>query len=106
MIATPNLPAYVASKHGVIGLTRSAAADYATTNLRVNVVCPGVTRTPLIERYIEGRPDREELTASYAPMRRLGEPEEVAAAVMWLCSDAASYVTGHPLVVDGGWVAV
>lgn len=105
-IATPHLPAYVASKHGVIGLTRSAAADYATTNLRVNVVCPGVTQTPLVDRYIAGHPERAELAQSYAPMHRLAQPEEVAAAVLWLCSDAASYVTGHPLAVDGGWLAV
>jgi len=106
LIATPHLPAYVASKHGVIGLTKSAAADYATTKLRVNVVCPGVTQTPLVDRYIAGHPDREQLAQSYAPMNRLGRPEEIAAAVLWLCSDAASYVTGHPLAVDGGWLAV
>lgn len=94
-------PAYVASKHGVIGLTRKAAREYAAAGIRVNAVCPGWTRTPLIAGSLAD-PEVENAWASQAPMGRLGTPEEVAAAVVWLCSDAASFVTGTSLVMDGG----
>lgn len=97
-------PAYVASKHGVIGLTRKAAREYAAAGIRVNAVCPGWTRTPLIAESLAD-PDVETAWASQAPMGRLGTPEEVAAAVVWLCSDAASFVTGTSLVIDGGMLA-
>jgi len=100
------LPAYVASKHGVVGLTRTAALEYATKNIRVNCVCPGVINTPMVERLIDSSPDygKTELEAM-EPVGRMGKPEEIAEAVVWLLSDAASFVTGHPMVVDGGWVA-
>jgi NAD(P)-dependent dehydrogenase (short-subunit alcohol dehydrogenase family) len=91
---------YVASKHGVIGLTRKAAVDYADDNVRVNAVCPGVVNTPMVQQ--SGDPELiDEATASQ-PIDRLGEPEEIANAAVWLCSDDASFVMGHPLPVDGG----
>jgi NAD(P)-dependent dehydrogenase (short-subunit alcohol dehydrogenase family) len=97
-------PAYVASKHGVIGLTRKAAREYAAAGIRVNAVCPGWIRTPLIAGRLAD-PEREAATAGSAPLGRLGTPEEVAAAVVWLCSDASSFVTGSGLVIDGGMLA-
>jgi NAD(P)-dependent dehydrogenase (short-subunit alcohol dehydrogenase family) len=98
-------PAYVASKHAVVGLTKSAALEYAASGIRVNAVCPGVTRTPMIDRIIAERPKMAELYKGLHPAGRLAEPEEIAEAAVWLCSDAASFVTGHALVVDGGLVA-
>jgi NAD(P)-dependent dehydrogenase (short-subunit alcohol dehydrogenase family) len=96
---------YVASKHGVVGLTKTAALEYARDHIRVNAVCPGVFRTPLVERIIEGVPGREQEYMNAQPIGRLGQPEELAEAVVWLCSDAASFVTGHAFPVDGGFVA-
>lgn len=99
------IPAYVASKHGVVGLTRSAALDLATDSIRVNAICPGVIQTPMIDRFT-GKDDaaRAALTAG-APMARVGVPEEIASAVLWLCSRGASYTTGQAIAVDGGWTA-
>ena len=97
--------AYVASKHGVVGLTKTAALEYAQQHIRVNAVCPGVFRTPLVERIIAEIPEREELYLSAQPIGRMGRPEELAEAVVWLCSDAASFVTGHAMNVDGGVLA-
>lgn len=96
---------YVASKHGVIGLTKTAALEWAKQGIRVNAVCPGVVRTPLITKYIELIPRLEKQLAKVHAIGRIAEPEEIAAAVLWLCSDAASFVIGHALVVDGGIVA-
>lgn len=96
---------YVASKHGVIGLTRTAALDYATQGIRINAVCPGVIATPMVERVTHGLAEAEQNLVAMEPIGRMGEAEEIAAAVLWLCSDAASFVIGHPLVVDGGTVA-
>jgi len=97
--------AYVAAKHGVLGLTRTAALEYARSNIRVNAVCPGPIRTPMLGRIMERRgPNMEEQYARAQPNRRLAEPEEVAQAVVWLLSDAASYVNGHALAVDAGFV--
>ena len=96
---------YVASKHGVVGLTKTAALEVAQQNIRVNAVCPGVFRTPLVEKVIAELPEREELYLSAQPIGRMGRPEELAEAVVWLCSDAASFVTGHAFPVDGGSVA-
>jgi NAD(P)-dependent dehydrogenase (short-subunit alcohol dehydrogenase family) len=97
--------AYVASKHGVVGLTRTAAAEYAKAGIRVNAVCPGWIRTPMVEGDFAAHPELEAYAANRAPMRRLGTPEEVAEAVLWLCSEAASFVTGAVLVADGGLLA-
>lgn len=94
--------AYFASKHGVVGLTRAAAMEYATSNIRVNVVCPGVIETPMAERFFKGR---EHILPDIHPMKRLGKPEEIADVVVWLCSDKASFITGHALPADGGFVA-
>lgn len=97
--------AYVASKHGIVGLTRAAALEYARLGVRVNAVCPGVIDTPMIERAAGGEPARTARFADTEPVGRLGRAEEVAAAVVWLCSAAASFVTGAAVAVDGGWTA-
>jgi NAD(P)-dependent dehydrogenase (short-subunit alcohol dehydrogenase family) len=101
----PNGGIYAASKHGVIGLTKSAALEYARQGVRVNAVCPGYTDTPMVRGMVETVPQMERVTTNASPMRRLGEPAEVAETVVWLCSDKASFVTGHALPVDGGFVA-
>jgi NAD(P)-dependent dehydrogenase (short-subunit alcohol dehydrogenase family) len=98
-------PAYVASKHGVVGITKAAAMEYATSGIRINAVCPGIIRTPMIGRRLERKPESEAVYRSMEPMGRLGTPEEIAEAVVWLSSDAASFVTGLPMAVDGGLVA-
>ena len=97
----PMVALYTASKHGVVGLTKASALELATSNIRVNAVAPGPVNTGLLHRMIEGKIDSS-VIASQVPMRRISEPEETARAIVWLCSDAASYVTGHTLVVDGG----
>jgi NAD(P)-dependent dehydrogenase (short-subunit alcohol dehydrogenase family) len=105
LVGFERLPAYNASKHGVVGLTRTAALEYATKNIRVNCVCPGVIRTPMVERIIDtGGFSEQELKAG-EPVGRMGQPEEIAQGVVWLLSDSASFVTGHPMTIDGGWVA-
>jgi NAD(P)-dependent dehydrogenase (short-subunit alcohol dehydrogenase family) len=105
LVGFPNIPAYVASKHGVIGLTKNAALEYAKTGMRVNAVCPGVIKTPMIDRFTGKNKEVEKQFANQEPVGRMGQPEEVAEAVMWLCSDAASFITGNALPVDGGWTA-
>ncbi|HWC55040.1 MAG TPA: SDR family oxidoreductase [Chitinophagaceae bacterium] len=105
LVGFPNIPAYVASKHGVIGLTKNAALEYAKQNIRANAVCPGVIKTPMIDRFTGKDKEVEKQFASQEPVGRLGQPEEVADAVMWLCSDASSFVTGNAIPVDGGWTA-
>lgn len=97
--------AYCASKHGVVGLTKTAALEYARSGIRVNAVCPGYIRTPLLDSTLTSRPDMEDQIVSRHPVGRMGCPEEIAEAVVWLCSDAASFVTGHTMTVDGGYVA-
>ncbi len=96
---------YVASKHGVIGLTKSAAKGYAKEGIRVNVICPGSIDTPMIARVDGGPVSPDSWRISRTPMGRIGTPEEIAEAVVWLCSERASYVTGHSLIVDGGLLA-
>lgn len=95
---------YHAAKHGVIGLTKSAALEYALQGIRINTVCPGLIHTPMADKMIEGG-QKEALDAMLetVPVKRLGKPEEIGNAVVWLCSDAASLVVGHTLVVDGGY---
>jgi len=107
VVAFATAPAYTAAKHGVIGLTKAAALDMATQNVRINAVCPGFIETPMVmDRGLVAREHREvyEQLENLAPMKRLGQPEEIADAVLWLCSDGASFVHGHALVVDGGYV--
>jgi len=94
--------AYVASKHGVVGLTKTAALEYAKANIRVNAVCPGPIDTPMLREASERVIDA---MATAQPNGRLGQPREIAEAAVWLCSDAASFVTGHPMPVDGGYLA-
>ncbi len=105
LVGFPNIPAYVASKHGIIGLTKNAALEYARSGIRVNAVCPGVIKTPMIDRFTGKNKVVEKQFESLEPVGRLGQPDEVAEAVIWLCSDASSFVTGQALAVDGGWVA-
>jgi NAD(P)-dependent dehydrogenase (short-subunit alcohol dehydrogenase family) len=105
LVGFQGLPAYVASKHGVVGLTKTAALEYAKSGIRVNAVCPGVIHTPMVERLFSGQPQWGEAVQALEPVARMGKPEEVAEAVVWLCSDAASFVTGLAMAVDGGLVA-
>jgi NAD(P)-dependent dehydrogenase (short-subunit alcohol dehydrogenase family) len=104
LVGFAGLPAYVASKHGVVGLTRASALEYAAQGIRINCVCPGSTRTPMLEGFMGGDEKVEKMMRNAVPLRRLGRPEEIAAAIVWLCSDAASFVVGHALAVDGGSV--
>jgi NAD(P)-dependent dehydrogenase (short-subunit alcohol dehydrogenase family) len=105
LVGFERLPAYNASKHGVVGLTRTAALEFAQKKIRVNCVCPGVIRTPMIERLLDSRGFSEQELNAGEPVGRMGQPEEIAEGVIWLLSDASSFVTGHPMVIDGGWVA-
>ncbi len=101
----PKHVAYAASKHGVVGLTRSAALEYAQAGVRVNALCPGFTATPMVEQITRGDAGREARLASRVPLGRLGAAEEIAAAAVYLCSDAAAFMVGHALVLDGGITA-
>jgi len=105
LIGFPGLPAYVASKHGIVGLTKTAALENAKTGIRINAVCPGVIKTKMIDRLISSAKDMEKQLLAQEPIGRMGKPSEIAEAVTWLCSDSASFVTGQALAVDGGWVA-
>ena len=98
----PGGAAYVAAKHGVVGLSKSAALDYAAFNVRINAVCPGIVDTEMMRRFSGGTPEGRAAVISQEPIGRMGTPEEIASAVLWLCSDAASFATGHAMVVNGG----
>jgi NAD(P)-dependent dehydrogenase (short-subunit alcohol dehydrogenase family) len=98
----PGIASYIASKHGVIGLTRTTALEYATKGIRVNAVCPGTIDTQIARDVVGGNEEAYEALAKQVPLGRIGRPEEIASAVLWLCSPGASYVIGHALVVDGG----
>ena len=101
----PGQGAYAAAKFGIIGITKSAALDYAAQNIRINAVCPGFIATPMMDRFSGGTQEGREEIIKQEPVGRMGEPEEIANAAVWLCSDAASFIIGHALVMDGGQTA-
>lgn len=105
LVGFAGLPAYVASKHAIVGLTKTAALEYATKGIRVNAVCPGVIHTAMIDRITGKDKETEQQFTALEPMGRMGDPREIANAVMWLCSDEASFVTGVALPVDGAFVS-
>ena len=104
LVAAPGLPHYTAAKHGVLGLTKSAAQEYNGRNIRVNAVCPGMVDTPMIQSWFDTNPDLAKAVLATMPGGKLGRPEQVAEAAVWLCSDAADWVSGLSMVVDGGGV--
>jgi NAD(P)-dependent dehydrogenase (short-subunit alcohol dehydrogenase family) len=105
LVGFANLPAYVAAKHGIVGLTKTAALEYAPKGIRVNAICPGVIRTEMIDRITGDNPEKEKEFIALEPIGRMGRPEEVADAAVWLASDRSSFVTGHALEVGGGFTA-
>jgi NAD(P)-dependent dehydrogenase (short-subunit alcohol dehydrogenase family) len=105
LVGFASIPAYTASKHGVVGLTKTAALEYAKDGIRVNAVCPGVIDTEMVDRFTGQQPDAEAALLGSEPIGRLGQPEEIADAVVWLCSPRSSFVTGQAIAIDGGFVA-
>ena len=105
LIGIRNSAAYTASKHGVVGLTKAAALEVAGRGVRVNAICPGTVQTPMLERVFDAQPERRAVYAAAEPIGRIAAPDEVAEVVVSLCSDAASYITGAAVPVDGGWAA-
>jgi NAD(P)-dependent dehydrogenase (short-subunit alcohol dehydrogenase family) len=105
LVGFAGTPAYAAAKHGVVGLTKVAALDYAQQGIRVNAVCPGIIDTEMITRFTHNDPEAAAQLLQTEPVGRMGEPAEIADTVVWLCSDRASFVTGQALAVDGGFVA-
>lgn len=105
LVAVANQIPYTTSKFGVIGATKAAAMDYAARGIRVNAVCPGAARTPMLEKYLADDPSRERFLASGHPLGRIAEAHEIGSAILWLCSDASSFVTGAAIPVDGGYSA-
>ena len=103
LIGFPGMANYVAAKHGVIGLTKTAALEYVTSGIRVNAVCPGTARSKMVEDWMQGDAAAEAEVSALHPIGRIAAPEEIAAAAVWLCSDEASFMVGHALVVDGGY---
>jgi NAD(P)-dependent dehydrogenase (short-subunit alcohol dehydrogenase family) len=102
VIGIKGSPAYTAAKHGLIGLTRAAALDYAGQNIRINAVCPGYIDTPMMARYTGGTEEGRARVIAEEPVGRMGTADEIAEAVLWLCSDAAHFIIGHAMVIDGG----
>jgi NAD(P)-dependent dehydrogenase (short-subunit alcohol dehydrogenase family) len=105
LVGSQMLSAYVATKHGIVGLTKTAALEYAKANIRINAVCPGIVRTPMVTPLIDQNPQIETVMVAAEPVGRLAEPEEIAESMVWLSSGAASFVTGAAIPVDGGLVA-
>lgn len=105
LIGVPGSSGYTAAKHGVIGVTKTVALEYAKAGIRVNAVCPGAFRTPMLNQVLEACPDMQKFYDAAHPIGRMGDPKELADAVVWLCSDRSSFVTGHSLSVDGGLTA-
>ena len=105
LIGAPGLSAYVASKHAVVGLVRTTALEVAAHGIRVNALCPGMTDTAMLDRVASEIPGLREQLMSMNPSGRVGTPEEVARAALWLASSQSSFITGHPLVIDGGFLA-
>lgn len=105
LVGFTGIPAYTASKHGILGLTKTAALEYAKSNIRVNAICPGVIQTPMIDRFTKGDAQVAKAFEAAEPIGRLGQPEEIASAALWLCSNQSTFVTGQAIAVDGGWVA-
>jgi NAD(P)-dependent dehydrogenase (short-subunit alcohol dehydrogenase family) len=103
LIGAANLAPYSATGHAVLGLTKSAALEYVQHGIRINAVCPGACKTPMLDAATGNRPEVEAQWASRMPINRLGDLREVANAIVWLCSNDASFVVGHALAVDGGW---
>jgi len=104
IVAAPGLPHYTAAKHGVLGITKAAAQEYNNRGIRVNAVCPGMTDTPMIRSWFDSSPEVAKATLAVMPGGRLGQPEQVAEAAVWLCSESAGWVSGLSMVVDGGFV--
>jgi NAD(P)-dependent dehydrogenase (short-subunit alcohol dehydrogenase family) len=104
VVVAPGQPAYTAAKHGVLGLTKAAATEYARNGIRVNAILPGSTDTPMLRTFMEENPQMEKFLRRSSPTGDLGRPEQVAEAAVWLCSDAASFVSGDSMLVDGGQV--
>lgn len=103
LIGIPGRATYHAAKHGVLGLTKSSALEYASRGIRVNAICPGTIETPMVTAMLAKEPEAMGIIMRDTPIQRLGRPEEIAAAVLWLCSPGASFVVGHALVLDGGY---
>ena len=104
-VAFPDISPYVASKFGVIGLTKTAAVEYSREGVRVNAVCPGVIDTPMVDQAREETPEMIDQVSAATPIGRIGQPEEIGDAMVWLCSEEASFVTGEAMVIDGGYVS-
>ncbi|MFJ7589418.1 SDR family NAD(P)-dependent oxidoreductase [Streptomyces sp. NPDC097617] len=103
LVATPVTAPYIASKHAVLGLTKAAASEYATHNIRVNAIAPGATRTEMIDNWLKENPTIEQTLLNSTPLPRMATPTEIAESAAWLCSDRASYILGTTLTIDGGW---
>ncbi|WLI90113.1 SDR family oxidoreductase [Massilia sp. R2A-15] len=106
LVGAPTQAIYAASKHAVVGMTKTAAAEYGRSGIRINSVCPGVINTPMLARALEREPSRQKSLRNLYPIGRFGEANEIANAALWLCSEQASFVTGHQLTVDGGLTAI